>query len=112
MENLKFELINWLRRNGFDVMVDFTEDSGYDLENLVINLGTESCPDVESYFEQYLYEYGLEYVGILGPVLQFLHELGHHMTIKSFSQEEIYFYLMILINLKYFRYIAIPIAIF
>ena len=90
MKGLKTALINWLHSNGFDVMVDFAEDSSYDKDKLVINLGMESYPNVGRYFEQYLYEYGLEYTGIFDEVLAFLHELGHHMTINSFSEKEIF----------------------
>ena len=89
MDSLKTALKNWLHENGFDVAVDFAEDSSYDITNIVINLGTKSYPDVGRYFEQYLYEYGLEYTGIFDSVLQFLHELGHHMTINNFTQEEL-----------------------
>ena len=89
----KATVIRWLCNHGFpNVDIGFKEDFGYAIDNYtnMINIGVEANPEVGKYFEQFLYEFGLEYVGIPLPVLVFFHELGHHMTLSSFSSDELW----------------------
>lgn len=84
---------NWLAKNGFN-NIDLTTslDFAYNITNNTIVIGTEKYPTVGRYFEQFLYEYGLEYSGIFDSVLAFLHELGHVYTIPAFSNAELMLY--------------------
>lgn len=94
MATFKSTMVNWLCAHGFSNLdIDFEEDFGYAYDDTVncINIGTKRFDDVSNYFEQFLYEYGCEYCGIPGPVLSFIHELGHFMTISNFSNEELWF---------------------
>jgi len=92
VETFKNDIQNWLHKNGFnDLMLGFAKDFAYALfENnkTGIVIGVKGYPEIGRYFEQFLYEYGLEYSGILDPVLCFCHELGHHITFKFFTKEE------------------------
>ena len=61
----------------------------YDIEQNTIIIGLEEYPLANKYFQQFLYEYGLKYLDIDDDILSFLHELGHMVTLKSFSQTEL-----------------------
>ena len=92
VDTFKSNLNNWFVKNGFDNLpINFTEDFGYAIfedGQVCINIGVQAYPEVGRYFEQFLYEYGLEYCGIYDPVLCLLHELGHHMTYRYFNDNE------------------------
>ena len=96
VENFKTDISNWFQKHGFgNLIVDFGEDFAYSLfENnqTGIVIGLQGYPEVGRYFEQFLQEYGLEYTGILDPVLALIHELGHSKTLKYFSGNELSLY--------------------
>lgn len=87
----KNALIKWLTDNGIpDLYVDYEEDFCYaigdeDANIRCINIGVEKIEKAGNIFEQFLYEYGCIYSDIPVPILCFLHEAGHHMTISNFS---------------------------
>ena len=95
--SFKSEVVQWLCDNGFSSLgvemdSDFCYSTGEDtdfnyVEECVINVGTDRFDEIDKWFEQFLYEYGLEWMD-LGRVLPFIHELGHHNTIYSFSNSE------------------------
>ena len=95
IENFRSTIINWLCSHGFsNIDIDFEKDFGYAIDpdsNIrYINIGIEDFEDTNNYFSQFLFEYGLKYLKISAPVLAFFHELGHHMTLNSFTDEEIW----------------------
>jgi len=92
MTNFEKNIVGWLEYNNFDVGVMFEEDFGYDRESNTLHIGTLAYEDVCRWFEQYLYEFGMEYTGVYDPVLCLLHELGHYKTIDDFSEEELMVY--------------------
>lgn len=95
--SFKSEVIQWLCDNGFSSLgvemdSDFCYSTGEDtdfnyVEECVINVGTDRFDEIDKWFEQFLYEYGLEWMD-LGRVLPFIHELGHYNTIYNFSNLE------------------------
>lgn len=90
----KIGIINWLCKNNFsNIDVDFEYDFGYavddDLGIHCLNIGVEDNNAAGTFFEQFLYEYGCDYVGIPYPILALIHELGHIATINNFSQTEL-----------------------
>ena len=93
VEKFKTDLANWFNKNGFeDVGLCFGEDFAYvilDNGNFGVQVGVQAYPEVGRYFEQFLYEYGLDYVGIFDPVLSLIHELGHNKTINCFDEVEL-----------------------
>ena len=98
VEKFKTDLANWFSKNGFgDVDLCFGEDFAYvilDNGNFGVQVGVQAYPEVGRYFEQFLYEYGLDYMGIFDPVLSLIHELGHNKTINCFdeSQNKVFIY--------------------
>ncbi len=86
------DITDWLNKNGFAKLnISFGEDFAYvllDDEKLGIQIGVQAYPEVGRYFEQFLYEYGMEYTGIYDPVLCLLHELGHNQTLNYFDGKE------------------------
>lgn len=89
MSEFEVRLHAWLENQGFDCKVVFDADFGYNWKENVLHIGTLSYPTVGRWFEQFLYEYGLEWFGIIDPVLALIHELGHYVTNKLFCEEEI-----------------------
>ena len=89
MSEFEVRLRAWLRNQGFDCNVVFDADFGYNWKENVLHVGTLAYPTVGRWFEQFLYEYGLEWFGIIDPVLALIHELGHYVTNKLFCEEEI-----------------------
>lgn len=90
-ERFKLGIIKWLCKNNFcNIDIDFEYDFGYAVDDDMgihcINIGVEANNAVGNYFEQFLYEYGCDYVGIPYPILAFIHELGHVSTLQNFSQ--------------------------
>ena len=97
---IKFKntLMDWLNENNIpSLYVDYETDFGYAIneedENIrCLNIGVEAVPkNVSKYLEQFFYEYGCEYVDIPTPILCFLHEVGHHMTIGNFRPIDLIF---------------------
>ena len=92
---LKNNLIHWLcAHDAANIEIDYEEDFGYaigDDNTRCINLGVTKWHEEAVYFEQFLYEYGCEYIDIPIPVLAFLHELGHHFTLSNFTDFELKF---------------------
>ena len=92
VEKFKTDLTNWVNKNGFeDVNLCLGEDFEcviFDDDSFGVQVGVQAYPEVSRYFEQFLYEYGLDYVGIYDPVLCFIHELGHSQTIQYFNAQE------------------------
>jgi len=93
----KSVLINWLcSQNMSNIDINFAEDFGYttddDLGIHILNIGVIANNEGCNYFEQFLYEYGCEYLGIPYPILAFLHECGHINTLNQFSPSELYLY--------------------
>ena len=89
MSEFEVRLRAWLKNQGFDCNVVFDADFGYNWKENVLHVGTLAYPTVGRWFEQFLYEYGLEWFGIIDPVLALIHELGHYVTNKLFCEEEI-----------------------
>ena len=93
VEKFKTDLANWFNKNGFeDVGLCFGEDFAYvilDNGKFGVQVGVQAYPEVGRYFEQFLYEYGLDYMGIFDPVLSLIHELGHNKTINYFDETEL-----------------------
>ena len=80
---------NWMQKYGFgQIKISCASDFAYNIEEKKIMIGTTAYPQISRYFEQFLYEFGMEYCGIYDAVLAFLHELGHACTINMFSGEE------------------------
>jgi hypothetical protein len=89
MSEFEVRLRAWLKNQGFDCNVVFDADFGYNWKENVLHVGTLAYPTVGRWFEQFLYEYGLEWFGIIDPVLALIHELGHYVTNTLFCEEEI-----------------------
>ena len=85
----EIKIKKWLEKYNFDVNLDYDDDFAYDIEQNTIIIGLEEYPLANKYFQQFLYEYGLKYLDIDDDILSFLHELGHMVTLKSFSQTEL-----------------------
>ena len=85
----EYKLQEWLKENGFECAIQFGDNFAYDRESNVLQVGCIGYPTVCRWFEQFLYEYGLDYTGIYDPVLALLHELGHSMTLDQFSEKEL-----------------------
>lgn len=83
------KLNDWLIDNSFTCKVKFDTDFAYETKENVLYVGINGYSTVGRWFEQFLYEYGLDYTGIYDPVLCLCHELGHSMTINQFSDEEL-----------------------
>lgn len=92
MTNFEIKLHKWLKENNFTCDVQFDDDFGYDMQKNILYIGMYGYPEVSRWFEQFLYEYGMEYTGIYDPVLCLLHELGHTRTIYNFSEKELQFF--------------------
>ena len=94
MKEFHDEIVKWLGRNGFDnVDVCFDFDSfGYNPNTYVINIGVGYESEAGRLFEQFLYEYGMKYIGFYDSVLAFLHELGHYNTIYHFNSDDLFCY--------------------
>lgn len=72
--------------------IGFCEDDFcFDDDNKVLYFGTTHSPDIEEWFAEYLSENGCNWEGIQGPVLSFLHELGHANTMKEFNMQQLGF---------------------
>ena len=82
------EVKSWLDRNGF-CELDVVDDDVfmYDIDERLIHFGVVSTSE-SVWFEQFEYEYGMEYCGIIPEILAFLHEIGHDCTIKNFTTDE------------------------
>lgn len=82
------ELKNWLDKNGFNELNVIDDDSFmYDIDGKIIHFGIVSISE-GIWFEQFEYEYGMEYCGIIPEVLAFLHEIGHSYTINYFNDND------------------------
>ena len=82
-------LRKWFRDNGINCDIDFDDDFCYDAAANKVTIGKKYDSDVRVLFEQFLYEYGMEYVGFDFYTLGLLHEIGHFFTIDNFSMEEL-----------------------
>ena len=83
------ELKNWLDKNGFsgiDVIDD--DEFMYNFEENEIHFGVVSTSE-GIWFEQFVYEYGMEHCSIIPEVLAFLHEIGHSKTMNFFGSEDL-----------------------
>ena len=89
MTTFEKELKNWFDKNHFDCAIDFNDVFAYDYEKHIVYVGVIEFANAGYWFENFLYEYGMEYIGIPAPVLCLLHEIGHHMTIEYFSDQEL-----------------------
>lgn len=79
----------WLDKYGFkDLDVVDDDEFLYDIDNQIVYLGVVSTSE-GTWFEQFMYEYGLNYIGIVPEVLAFIHELGHSRTIDAFNENDI-----------------------
>ena len=86
------KLHEWFQENGFTCNITFNEDFAYDINSNTIYIGIKGYSTIGRWFEQFLYEYGLDYTGIYDPVLCLCHELGHSMTTNQFSNKELRFF--------------------
>jgi hypothetical protein len=91
MNQFRNDIINWLTKNGIsNIDIDFRENFCYDVDNHIIYCGTCTNEEGEKFFQQYLYEYGSDWGALLwGPMLCFLHELGHACTLPNFTPGEL-----------------------
>ena len=110
MKEFHDEIVKWFGRNGFDnVDVCFDFDSfGYNFDKCIINIGVGYEPEAGRLFEQFLYEYGMEYVGFYDSVLAFLHELGHYNTVYNFNRQSLSMYNFIKVFQDSFGYWEVP----
>ena len=110
MNEFHDEIVRWLGRNGFDnVDVSFEMDEFcFNINNYVINIGSGYEPEAGRLFEQFLYEYGMEYIGFDDSVLSFLHELGHYNTVSNFNDAELCFYRAVKFAMDAFKYWEVP----
>ena len=88
MNELEKAITKWFKDYGFDdVAIESCDRYSYDLVDHVIHVDDEEYDDeLFVWFEQFMYEYGMKMKDIPGPVLAFLHELGHYATIDQFSE--------------------------
>lgn len=88
--NFKNDIHDWLCRNGFsNIYVDCASDFCYSNDTHTIYCGMEANDEAGHYFGQFIHEYGCENIEFWYPVFCFLHELGHHMTMPNFTNNEI-----------------------
>lgn len=91
MADFETAIQDWFNKNGFgDCQIDYNDVFAYNYERHIVYIGIIEYEDMKPWLEQFLYEYGLDYVGILMPALCLLHELGHHKTNHYFSKAEIF----------------------
>lgn len=80
---------DWLKKNNQpEVSIDFCTDFAFDDELNTLYIGVEEYAYMDACFQEYIAEHGCDWEGIPGPVLAFLHELGHAHTIKDFNFEQ------------------------
>lgn len=89
MSNFEKAIREWLKKNNFNCDITFEDDFGYEWDTNILHIGILGYENVGRWFEQFLYEYGLEYVGIYEPVLALIHELGHYASLNDFEEEEL-----------------------
>ena len=87
LNTIKIEgaLRKWLHDNEINCDIDFDDDFCYDAAANKVTIGKKYNSDVRVLFEQFLYEYGMEYVGFDFYTLGFLHEIGHIFSYSNFS---------------------------
>lgn len=86
-------LQNWLHKNEMpEVQIDFCTDFAFDDETHTIYVGVQQYENVDEFYEEFLDINGCEWGNIPGPVLAFLHELGHANTLKHFNIEQLAFF--------------------
>ena len=90
LQRVEQALENWAIRNGlFGMKFHAGMDFQYEIASQTVLfpiLETENeTTDID--FTQFFYEYGCEY-DVSCFILSLFHEIGHHMTIASFSEEE------------------------
>ena len=86
------DIMNWLSNNGFQVCIAQDEDYSYNLFEKTIYIGNDNeiIKTTESWFKDFLKTYGCARVAEFNiHTLAFLHELGHYITIPSFSNKEL-----------------------
>ena len=90
MSNFERMLREWLEKNGFNCELKYADEFAYDRAENCLHIGIGEIPDdVQKCFEQFLYEYGMEYIGFCAPMLALLHEIGHSKTVMCFDDEEL-----------------------
>lgn len=89
MTNFEKALREWLKKNNFNCDITFEDDFGYEWDTNILHIGVLGYENVGRWFEQFLYEYGMDYVGIYDPVLALIHELGHYSSLGDFEPEEL-----------------------
>lgn len=89
MTRFEIAMRNWLKENGFTSDIAFRDDFAYDRIDDIIYIGTVGYSTIGRWFEQFLYEYGLEYTGIFDPVLALIHEIGHSQTLQNYNDYEL-----------------------
>ena len=84
-------IMDWLKKNEIEENVDtiiFNAHSYFDWESNIVALGVYDEGDVINWFEEFLVDHGLEWTGILPPVLALLHEVGHSKTVYSLDETQ------------------------
>lgn len=90
------ELKNWLKAHDFDVN-DVCEDEefSWDKEEDIININMGEEPNNFGAWDEFMEELGLNF-SFSEKVMAFIHELGHHVTFNTFSEEEQSAYVLLL----------------
>lgn len=84
------DIINWLNNNGFQVYIAQDEEYSYSLPGNIIYIGNDTVKITEDWFKDFLKTHGCAQVAEFSiHTLAFLHELGHHITLPSFNDEEL-----------------------
>lgn len=88
IETFSYQLVKWLIDNDItNVDVDLGIDFGYYNDKHVIEYSLFTQDHVDEEFARFFYEYGCEKnVSIF--TMSFLHEVGHALTLSSFTKEE------------------------
>lgn len=84
---------SWLSRHGFsNVTTKFDYEFCYAIDDAIISIGVIDYDEMGDWFKDFLKENGYDFSFIPYPILAFLHELGHHNTINTFSDEDLKYF--------------------
>lgn len=88
LDNFENNLLKWLERHGFyGIKVSVGTDFSYWKDGRIIRYSLIES-EYDKPFEQFFYEYGCLY-NHSNFVMSFLHELGHAITLESYTNQEL-----------------------
>ena len=82
-------IMDWLKKNKIEDNVSeliFNDTFYFDWANNTVAIGVNDLEDAGKWFEEFLIDRGMEWTGILSPVLGLLHEVGHSKTVYTFDE--------------------------